>query len=219
MLILVIEAKCYSLRGVSSEPTTTGRSLLPRKWRCRTMADQTGPRHSTLWSRGWARALTPKRRPVSHPRSSNRTCGFPASGFPTGFTARLTNEGSIGQLEAAGLRVPQTPLHRRRAGATRLHRKLVLRLAIQLHLKFPDLTRCCQTHRQSPFLPSFTSTPSLPSWSVKKNSQKFCAARPRGSTSCQWQRRYRLVRESFAFADSPSASARHKVCRPSSTGR
>ena len=27
-------------------------------------------------------------RPVSHPRSSNRTCRFPASGFPTGFTAR-----------------------------------------------------------------------------------------------------------------------------------
>ena len=27
-------------------------------------------------------------RPVSHPRSSNRTCGFPASGFPTGFTVR-----------------------------------------------------------------------------------------------------------------------------------
>ena len=26
-------------------------------------------------------------RPVSQPRSSNRTCGFPASGFPTGFTA------------------------------------------------------------------------------------------------------------------------------------
>jgi len=25
--------------------------------------------------------------PVSHPRSSNRTCGFPASGFPTGFVA------------------------------------------------------------------------------------------------------------------------------------
>ena len=28
--------------------------------------------------------------PVSHPRSSNRTCGFPASGFPTGFTVRHT---------------------------------------------------------------------------------------------------------------------------------
>ena len=30
--------------------------------------------------------VTPERRPVSHPRSSNRTCRFPASGFPTGFT-------------------------------------------------------------------------------------------------------------------------------------
>ena len=29
-------------------------------------------------------------RPVSHPRSSNRTCGFPASGFPTGFIVRPT---------------------------------------------------------------------------------------------------------------------------------
>jgi hypothetical protein len=27
--------------------------------------------------------------PVSRPRSSNRTCRFPASGFPTGFTAQL----------------------------------------------------------------------------------------------------------------------------------
>src|SRR6516162_9181053 len=117
MLILVIEAKCYSLRGVSSEPTTTGRSLLPRKWRCRTMADQTGPRHSTLWSRGWARALTPKRRPVSHPRSSNRTCGFPASGFPTGFTARLTNEDSLDKRHFIA----------EATGAARLHRKLVLR--------------------------------------------------------------------------------------------
>src|ERR1035437_8156793 len=29
-------------------------------------------------------------RPVSHPRSSNRTCRSPASGFPTGFTVRHT---------------------------------------------------------------------------------------------------------------------------------
>ena len=29
-------------------------------------------------------------RSVSRPRSSNRTCGFPASGFPTGFAARHT---------------------------------------------------------------------------------------------------------------------------------
>src|SRR5215472_401122 len=39
--------------------------------------------------------------------------------------------------------------------------RLALRLAIQLDLKFPYLTRCCQTHRQSPLLPSFTSTPEV----------------------------------------------------------
>src|SRR5262249_14274226 len=39
--------------------------------------------------------------------------------------------------------------------------RLVLRLAIQLDLKFPYLTRCCETHRQSPLLPSFTSTPEV----------------------------------------------------------
>jgi len=30
---------------------------------------------------------------VSLPRSSNRTCGFPASGFPTGFIVRLSAQG------------------------------------------------------------------------------------------------------------------------------
>src|SRR5262245_20708711 len=39
--------------------------------------------------------------------------------------------------------------------------RLVLRLAIQLDLKFPYLTRCYQTHRQSPLLPFFTSTPEV----------------------------------------------------------
>src|SRR4051794_8976287 len=37
--------------------------------------------------------------------------------------------------------------------------RFVLRLTIQLDLKFPNLARCCQTHRQSPYLLSFTSTP------------------------------------------------------------
>src|SRR5947207_804816 len=32
-----------------------------------------------------------RRGPGSLPRSSNRTCGFAASGSPTGFTARLTD--------------------------------------------------------------------------------------------------------------------------------
>src|SRR4029077_8965993 len=39
--------------------------------------------------------------------------------------------------------------------------RLVPGLAISRALKFPGLTRCCQTHRQSPLLPSFTSTPEV----------------------------------------------------------
>src|SRR5262245_24937858 len=39
--------------------------------------------------------------------------------------------------------------------------RFVLRLAIQLDLKFPNVARCCQTHRQSPHLSSFTSTPEV----------------------------------------------------------
>src|SRR3954453_2531411 len=41
-------------------------------------------------SRTGAVAWAMRQRSVSRPRSSNRTCGFPASGFPTGFTARHT---------------------------------------------------------------------------------------------------------------------------------
>src|SRR5712691_4811326 len=49
--------------------------------------------------------------------------------------------------------------------------RFVLRLAVQLDLKVPNLTRRCQTHRQSPFLPSFTSTPearALPSAGITR---------------------------------------------------
>ena len=35
-----------------------------------------------------------ERRPVSRPRSSNRTCPFRASGFPTGFIADSRTRGS-----------------------------------------------------------------------------------------------------------------------------
>src|SRR6266702_2889452 len=54
--------------------------------------------------------------------------------------------------------------------------RLVLRLAIQLDLKFPNLTRCCQTHRQSPSLPSFTSTPevrALPSAGITRPHRSY----------------------------------------------
>src|SRR5215469_14316133 len=62
-----------------------------------------------------------ERRPVSHPRSSNRTCGLPASGFPTGFTV----DSRTGfQLSSTNLQYSQFAEHcffGETAGAARLH--------------------------------------------------------------------------------------------------
>src|ERR1035437_3423263 len=61
------------------------------------------------------------RRPVSHPRSSNRTCGFAASGFPSDFIAgsRARAPKLIPQPEHTQLAV--NPLRRKLTGALRLH--------------------------------------------------------------------------------------------------
>jgi hypothetical protein len=48
------------------------------------------PNSAIVESRTGAVAWALRQRPVSRPRSSNRTCGFPASGFPTGFSPRPT---------------------------------------------------------------------------------------------------------------------------------
>ena len=47
---------------------------------------------ASVESRMGAVAWAMRQRSVSHPRSSNRTCGFPASGSPTGFTVRPTKQ-------------------------------------------------------------------------------------------------------------------------------
>jgi hypothetical protein len=49
--------------------------------------------------------------------------------------------------------------------------RFTLRLSIQFDLQFPDFIRCCQAHRQSPVLSSFTNTPearALPSPGVTR---------------------------------------------------
>ena len=46
-------------------------------------------------------------RSVSPPRSSNRTCRFPASGFPTGFIIRRTSPTLYARDLVAGRRVPR----------------------------------------------------------------------------------------------------------------
>src|SRR5215813_11481142 len=45
-------------------------------------------------------------RSVSHPRSSNRTCRFPASGSPTGFTVRHTARGTKVAVQGAAHAFP-----------------------------------------------------------------------------------------------------------------
>src|SRR5215813_7330025 len=50
-----------------------------------------------------------ERRPVSHPRSSNRTCPIKASGFPTGFT---TISRTSLQICSANLQYSQFAEHR-----------------------------------------------------------------------------------------------------------
>ena len=65
------------------------------------------------WSRGEARWLGPYgHHSVSSPRSSNRTCGFPASGFPTGFTSRHTAVGQDGPDFVGSHRAPRTRPYR-----------------------------------------------------------------------------------------------------------
>src|SRR6266487_4892352 len=69
-------------------------------------------RQHRLWaasveSRMGAVAWAMRQRSVSHPRSSNRTCGFPASGSPTGFTVRHTARGTkVGVRGATRLGAP-----------------------------------------------------------------------------------------------------------------
>ena len=79
-----------------------------------------------------------ERRPVSHPRSSNRTCRFPASGFPTGFIvdSRICHPGR----EAAPMPGDQIQHPRSLTSTLRRHRVTHLRLAIQLALKGPGET-------------------------------------------------------------------------------
>ena len=63
--------------------------------------------------------LTPKHRPVSHSRSSNRTCPFRASGFPMDFTAGSRNSRRRAKPQRLGVR--QNPLIAIVLGAARLH--------------------------------------------------------------------------------------------------
>src|SRR5215210_1905133 len=59
--------------------------------------------------------LEPWCEPVSSPRSSNRTCGFPASGFPTGFIVRPTATTVCARVEGIARPIPRRHAHGRTA--------------------------------------------------------------------------------------------------------
>src|SRR5882757_2295592 len=61
------------------------------------------------------------RRPVSHPRSSNRTCGFPASGFPTGFTVDSRTRPQLYLTELEHAQLAENDVVRVPRSATRRH--------------------------------------------------------------------------------------------------
>ena len=78
---------------------------------------------------------------VSHPRSSNWTCGFPASGFPTGFTVRPAISCQLRAANAQRVRVysPRDTVRSDRSGHC----------------------RCLQAKGQSPDITVFTSAPEV----------------------------------------------------------
>ena len=95
-------------------------------------------------SRRGAVAWAIRHRPVSPPRSSNRSRGYPASGSPTGLTARCTGTVIVGWCLAT------TP----RLGDQH-------RLAAELARKPCDLVWCLSADRQPPILGSLESAPEV----------------------------------------------------------
>ena len=96
-------------------------------------------------------------------RSSNRTCGFPASGFPTGFTSKHTAVGQDGPDVVGSHRTPRTRPYRGNAWclATTPCGRFRLRLDVELPPKAPELLGCCQDHRHSPLLAIIKSVPEV----------------------------------------------------------
>ena len=58
---------------------------------------------------------------VSHPRSSNRTCGTTASGFPTGFSSRHTLDDSSYRPWQHYTKFPENSLRRKPTDTSRWH--------------------------------------------------------------------------------------------------
>jgi hypothetical protein len=93
-------------RQIDQLPTFSACPL--RSDRVRTFAPQRFD--AMVESRMGAVAWAMRQRSVSHPRSSNRTCGFPASGSPTGFTVRHTKQSTDRKRHLRGVLSTQLSL-------------------------------------------------------------------------------------------------------------
>jgi hypothetical protein len=126
------------------EPSSTGDT---RRRGARRVEDGRGDRRSrgVAVSAGFRNVAVPQsvHDSVSRPRSSNRTCGFPASGFPTGFTSQHTAGAEFGVCCRSSGRWqtrPATPIGVR------------LRRGVKLLQKRPDTQGCSRliaNHRSS----------------------------------------------------------------------
>ena len=99
-----------------------------------------------------------RHRSVSHPRSSNRTCGFPASGSPTGFTVRHTKQ------------ITDRKRHRDEASS------VILRLTIQLSLKVRMIVGVCRliaNHLHLAFFESIPEVRVLPSTGITRLQRSY----------------------------------------------
>jgi hypothetical protein len=93
---------------------------------------------------------------VSSRRSSNRTCGFPASGFPTGFIAGIRRA-----VDTSVIHVPTSPWRRDTARSESSGSRTVLH-------------RLAPSHRPSPSSTSAPEVRGLPSAGVTRV-QRYCA--------------------------------------------
>ena len=97
----------------------------------------------------------PRKRSVSPPRSSNRTCGFPASGFPTGFIAGIRRP-----ADTSVIHVPASPWLRDTACSEGSWSHAVLH-------------RLAPSHRPSPSSTSAPEVRALPSTGVTRLQQYY----------------------------------------------
>src|SRR4051794_21616288 len=93
-----------------------------------------------------------RQRSVSRPRSSNRTCGLPASGFPTGFSPRHTAGTEFGVVLPKQWAMADAPSSTDRRPSSP---------QVKASSEASECSGVFQAHRQSPILGSVQSAPEV----------------------------------------------------------